>query len=81
MLQDHLFYVKIRQIDANRRSPLIRDLLNFLEIGFKYVLERISKFYNKEDHNIAFLALHQSPLITALNSGLNFQTKFRIARL
>ena len=69
MLQDHLFYVKIRQIDENRRSPLLRDLLNFLEIGFKFVLDSISKYYNKEDHNIAFMALHQSPMITALNTG------------
>ena len=41
-----------------------------MEIGFKHVLENVSHFYKKEDHNVAFLALHQSPMITALNSGL-----------
>ena len=68
-LQDHLFYIKIRQVNENKRSPLLKDLLTFLEIGFKYVLQSVSKFYNKEDHNIAFLALFQTPMITALNSG------------
>ena len=68
-LQDHLFYIKIRQVDENKRSPLLRDLLTFLEIGFKHVLQSVSKFYNKDDHNVAFLALFQTPMITALNSG------------
>ena len=44
-------------------------MLNFLEIGFQHILESLSNFYKKEDHNIAFMALHQSPMITALNTG------------
>ena len=65
----HLFYIKIRQIDQNRRLPILTDLLKFLEIGLAHILKSIKHFYKKEDHNIAFMALHQSPMINALNSG------------
>ena len=68
-LSDHLFYVKIRQIDDKLQPPLLKDLLIFLEKGFQHVLNNVRRFYNEEEHNIAFLTLHQSPMITALNTG------------
>ena len=47
-----------------------------MEIGFKYVLQSASSFYKKEDHNIAFLTLYQSPMIAALNSGIVYMPKY-----
>lgn len=58
-LQDHLFYLKIKMINAERDKPLIKDLLVFFEIGLRYILHHIKRFYKKEDHNIAYLVLYQ----------------------
>jgi len=69
-LQDHLFYMKIKLIDSSSEPPLLRDILQFLERGFNYILEHLKKFYNNEDHNIAFLTLHQKPMISGLNTGI-----------
>ena len=64
----------MQQTDENRRSPLLKDLLSFLEIGFRFVLENVTQFYKKEDHNIAFLSLIQKPMVAALNSGNSLHT-------
>ena len=67
-LQDHLFHMKI-QLKPGVEPPLMRDILNFLEIGFNHILTNIKTFYKPEDHNIAFLTLYQEPMINGLNTG------------
>ena len=67
-LQDHLFHMKI-QLKRGVEAPLMRDILNFLQIGFNHILTNIKKFYKAEDHNIAFLTLYQEPMINGLNTG------------
>jgi hypothetical protein len=71
-LQDHLFYIKIKLIDNSAEPPLLRDILEFLEMAFHHVLTHIRKFYKEEDHNVAFLTLYQKPMISGLNTGTYF---------
>ena len=68
-LQDHIFHMKIKLKNSNSTAPLLRDILDFLQAGFSYILENVRKFYNSEDHNIAFLTLFQRPMINGLNTG------------
>ena len=68
-LQDHLFHMKIKLKAPNSNPPLLRDILDFLEEGFKHILQNVRSFYNAEDHNIAFLTLFQRPMINGLNTG------------
>ena len=67
-LQDHIFHAKIK-IKDNSDSPLLIDILDFLEIGLLHLMENLKSFYNEEDANICFLTLFQQPMINALNSG------------
>ncbi len=68
-LQDHLFYMKIKTIDSTTEPPLLRDILDFLNEGFTYILKEVRRFYNPEDHNVAYLTLYQEPMISGLNTG------------
>ena len=68
-LEDHLFYVKIKLKNPHSDVPLLRDILNFLEVGFDYIINEVRKFYKNEEHNIAFLTLYQQPMISGLNTG------------
>ena len=67
-LEDHMFHMKIN-LKSGVEPPLLRDILNFLEIGFNHILTNIKSFYKPEDHNIAFLTLYQEPMINGLNTG------------
>ena len=66
-LEDHLFYLKIK--NPNMDTPFLRDILKFLEVGFDYIMTQVRKFYNSEEHNVAFLTLYQQPMINGLNTG------------
>ena len=68
-LQDHLFHMKIKLKRPHSNPPLLRDILIFLQEGFRHVLENVRSFYNSNDHNIAFLTLFQQPMINGLNTG------------
>jgi hypothetical protein len=68
-LQDHLFYMKIRLLNPKKEPPLLRDIVEFLEMAFNHVLKEIRRFYKPEDHNVAFLTLFQEPMISGLNTG------------
>ena len=68
-LEDHLFYLRIQLKNPNFDVPLLRDILNFLEVGFDYIITQIRQFYNSEHHNVAFLTLYQQPMINGLNTG------------
>ena len=68
-LHDHLFHIKITLKNSNRSPPLLRDILNFLQIAFDHILTNIRTLYNNDDHNVAFLTLYQKPMVNGLNTG------------
>jgi len=70
-LQDHLFKFKVIQKDTNAKPPFLNDLFDFFHSALLYILESIKSFYRKEDHNIAYLTLHQEPMVNGLNTGYN----------
>ena len=69
-LQDHLFYFKIIPKHRNDHLPLLSDLYDFLNAALLHVLESIKTFYRPEDHNVAYLTLHQEPMVNGLNTGV-----------
>ena len=69
LLNNLLFYIKLRLKDPHSEPPLLRDILDFLEIAFNHILTNIKQFYNSEDHNVVFLTLFQEPMINGLNTG------------
>ena len=52
-LEDHMFHMKIKLKNNTKKHPMLRDILEFLEKGFNYILLHIRKFYNENEHNIA----------------------------
>lgn len=68
-IQDHLFYFKIVPKQANKSLPMLTDLYDFLHAALLHVLESIKTFYKPEDHNVAYLTLHQEPMVNGLNTG------------
>ena len=68
-LQDHLFKFKVIQKQARSELPLLSELFDFLHAALLHVLESVKTFYNKEEHNIAYLTLHQEPMVNGLNTG------------
>jgi len=68
-LQDHLFKFKVVQKDKMAKPPFLSDLFDFFHAALLYILESIKSFYRKEDHNIAYLTLHQEPMVNGLNTG------------
>ena len=68
-LQDHLFKFKIVQKKQGESLPAIDNLFDFLHAALLHILESIKTFYNAEDHNVAYLTLHQDPMVNGLNTG------------
>ena len=68
-LQDHLFHMKISLKNPNAPAPLLRDIFDFLEKAFNFILDQVKDLYDQRDHNIAFLTLFQKPMINGLNTG------------
>ena len=68
-LQDHLFKFKIVHKKPQEHLPLLSELFDFLHAALLHVLESVKSFYRKEDHNIAYLTLHQEPMVNGLNTG------------
>ena len=69
-LQDHLFKFKIVHKKPQEQLPLLSELFDFLHAALLHVLESVKSFYRKEDHNIAYLTLHQEPMVNGLNTGV-----------
>lgn len=69
-IQDHLFKFKIVQ-KQKTNSPFLSDLFEFLHAALLHVLESIKTFYNPQDHNVAYLTLHQDPMVNGLNTGMS----------
>ena len=70
-LQDHLFKFKIIPKKAEESLPALTDLFDFLHAALIHVMESIKTFYKAEDHNIAYLTLHQEPMVNGLNTGFD----------
>ena len=68
-LQDHLFKFKLVHKKPQEELPLLSELFDFLHAALLHVLESVKTFYKKEDHNIAYLTLHQEPMVNGLNTG------------
>ena len=67
-VQDHLFKFKVVQ-KKDKRPILLSELFDFLHAALTHVLESIKSFYDPQDHNIAYLTLHQDPMVNGLNTG------------
>jgi hypothetical protein len=63
-----MFYIKLR-LKNEADSPLLIDILDALQQGFNYILNNLRRFYNPNDHNIAYLTFFQEPMINGLNTG------------
>ena len=68
-LQDHLFKFKIISKKPEESLPILTDLFEFLHAALVHIMESIKSFYKPEDHNIAYLTLHQEPMVNGLNTG------------
>ena len=68
-LQDHLFNFKVEAKKSHESLPLLSDIFDFLHAALTHVLESIKTFYKPDDHNIAYLTLHQEPMVNGLNTG------------
>ena len=68
-IEDHLFHMKITLKNPNAPAPLLRDIFEFLERAFNFILLQVKHLYNEQDHNVAFLTLFQKPMINGLNTG------------
>ena len=64
-------YFKIVSKKPNESLPLLTDLYDFLHAALLHVLESIKTFYKPEDHNVAYLTLHQEPMVNGLNTGVD----------
>ena len=72
-VQDHLFKFKIESKKPHEELPILTDLFDFLHAALVHVLESIKSFYNAADHNVAYLTLHQEPMVNGLNTGWSKQ--------
>jgi len=69
-LVDHLFHLKLVNKKNKTQMPMLSDILTFLHAGFLFIITKIKKFYKPEDRNIAFMTLHQDPMIGAINTDM-----------
>jgi len=60
-IQDALFIVKVIPL-TDERSPLLIDLLTFLQSGFEQLLMRLKNFFQSSEHRIAYLTIYQQPM-------------------
>ena len=66
-LDDHLYYLLI---EAKKNSPIkLLDILDFLHAAIIHILDEIKNAYKSEEHNVAYLTLHQEPLLSGLSTG------------
>jgi len=79
-LQDHLFIMRI--VAKENKMPLLSEILTFLHSAFLFIITKVKKFYKPEDHNIAFMTLHQSSLTNGLNTSIliGFMVRFTAVR-
>ena len=80
-LQDHLFTFRIVQKKDHEDLPILSDLFDFLHAALVHILESIKSFYNPTDRNIAYMTLHQDPMVNGLNTGSHVPTKLFLFKL
>ena len=68
-LEDTLFHIKVK-VKPNVKIPLLRELSEILQEAFTFILNHLRTFFQKEDHNVAYLTLYQEPMINGLNTGI-----------
>ena len=59
---DQQFNLLIISKTSHKHPPLI-EILDFLEAGFSFILQKIKNFVNPDEHRIAYLTLYQEPLV------------------
>ena len=80
-LTDQLYHLKIVLKEKSKKFPKLVDILDFLHAGLIHILDEIKHFYANDDHNIAYLTLHQFPLISGLCTGLIFIFSFSLVQM
>lgn len=68
-LSDHLYKLRVSLKDKSGHFPKLIDSLDFLHAGLIHILDEIKHFYEKNDHNIVYLTVHQNSFLNGLNSG------------
>lgn len=68
-LQDSLFKIKIVQKLPNGQHLYLKDLLEVFESAFKFILNNVRSYFDASNHHVAYLTLHQDPMINGLNTG------------
>ena len=65
-LDDHLYHLLI---EPKKKAPIrLMDILDFLHAAIIHILDEIKHSYKPEEHNVAYLTLHQEPLISGLTT-------------
>lgn len=70
-LDDHLYYLLIEPKKIS--TVKLVDILDFLHAAIIHILDEIKHTYKAEEHNVAYLTLHQEPLVSGLTTGLFFK--------
>lgn len=68
-LQDHHFSLRISLKNGDSNFPKLTDILEFLYAGIHHIISELKSSYKSEEHNIIYLTLFQTPLLSALNTG------------
>ena len=68
-LDDHLYHLLIEPKKTS--SVKLIDILDFLHAAIIHILDEIKHSYNPNEHNVAYLTLHQQPLLNGLSTGLS----------
>lgn len=63
-----MFHIKLEVTDRRKKMPELGEILNFLDVAFKHILEHVKKFYRAADENIAFMSLVQDPMCNGLST-------------
>ena len=65
-LDDHLYHLLI---EPKKTGPIkLLDILDFLHAAIIHILDEIKHTYKSEEHNVAYLTLHQEPLLSGLTT-------------
>jgi hypothetical protein len=66
ILDDHQFIVRAESLTD--KVPLLSSVLNVLEESLEHMLNNLRQFYKKEDHNLVYLTINHSEMVSAMNS-------------
>ena len=69
-LDDHLYHLLIQPKKTS--SVKLMDILDFLHAAIIHILDEIKHSYDPNEHNVAYLTLHQQPLLNGISTGIFF---------